>query len=88
MSEELELTVARGRRAQQILDDDIVVEAFAKIEADALHEWRGTKPDERDKREHAWRTLRVLDEFKTKLRVVMSAGEMAAAQIRRQPVKR
>ena len=35
--------VARGHRAQRLLDDEMLVEAFAKLENEYVAQWRNTE---------------------------------------------
>ena len=81
--DELKLNVERerGARAEQILNDDLFVEAFDSVEAAFLKRWRNSEPNEADGREDIWRALKMLGEVRRVLEHHVKTGELATAQL-------
>ncbi|MGQ9370411.1 hypothetical protein [Azospirillum sp. ST 5-10] len=75
-----EEAISTGRRAKEILEDAVFVRALADIEAECLAEIRGSKHDEKDRREAAYVRLKAVDAVRDKLRVLSSRGEFAKAR--------
>ncbi len=62
--------VARARRAQQLLSDPLLVEAFAVIEEECIGAFRGSEPGDSAGRERAYLRLGLLDEIKEQLAAI------------------
>ena len=77
--------VRRGRKAQQILEDDTLNIAIAKLENDQLWIFRSSKPEESAKRETAWCMLQAIDGLRQELIKVMDNGKIAQKSIERSP---
>lgn len=73
--------VQRGERAQAILSDPIVVEAFAHMEAEILRYWRNSDGGDTGNRERLWLSLKLLDGVKNYFQNVVMAGRVAEHQI-------
>lgn len=71
--------VVRGKRAEQLLEDEILVESLEFLEASYLAILRHGKTLEQ--REEAHKYLSVLDRFKAHLKSVVVHGSMSAKQI-------
>lgn len=76
MESERELAVRRGRRAQEILNEEVLKEAFAACEEKYRLEWLSTA-DER-KQYAAWAKTHALEEVQQELRRIVNRGEYAA----------
>jgi hypothetical protein len=64
--------VRRGLRAQEILSDPMVVEAFTTLREGAIERWkRHNRPEER---EEEWRYLRLVDALELHLSRVLATG--------------
>ena len=59
--------IRKGRKAQQILEDDTLNTAIAKLENDQLWIFRSSKPEESAKRETAWCMLQAIDGLRQEL---------------------
>ena len=77
--------VRKGRKAQQILEDDTLSNAIVKLENDQLWAFRSSKPEETAKRETAWCMLQAIDGLRQELIKVMDNGKIAQKSIDRSP---
>ena len=77
--------VRKGRKAQQILEDETLNTAIAKLEGDQLWLFRSSKPEESAKRETAWCMLQAIDGLRQELIKVMDNGKIAQKSIDRSP---
>ena len=77
--------VRKGRKAQQILENEILSDAIAKLENDQLWLFRSSKPEESAKRETAWCMLQAIDGLRQELIKVMDNGKIAQKSIDRSP---
>jgi len=73
----------RGREAEELLDNPMLAEAFDKIEAAYMDEWRQSKLPDLEERERLWLAIQVLGEVKRHLRVVVENGVIAKRDIDR-----
>ena len=69
--------VRKGRKAQQILEDETLNTAIAKLENDQLWAFRSSKPEESAKRETAWCMLQAIDGLRQELVKIMDNGKIA-----------
>ena len=69
--------VRKGRKAQQILEDETLNAAIAKLENDQLWAFRSSKPEESVKRETAWCMLQAIDGLRQELIKIMDNGKIA-----------
>ncbi len=75
--------VRKGRKAQQILEDETLNTAIAKLENDQLWVFRASKPEESVKRETAWCMLQAIDGLRQELIKIMDNGKVAQNAINR-----
>jgi hypothetical protein len=75
--------VRKGRKAQQILEDETLNTAIAKLESDQLWAFRSSKPEESVKRETAWCMLQAIDGLRQELIKIMDNGKVAQNAISR-----
>ena len=69
--------VNKGRKAKQLLEDETLNTAIAKLESDQLWLFRSSKPEESVKRETAWCMLQAIDGLRQELIRVMDNGKIA-----------
>ena len=81
MTEEEE--VRKGRRAQQILEDETLAAALAKLENDQVLLFKSSRADESAKREQCWSMLKAIEALKTELVKVIDNGKVAQRAIER-----
>ena len=75
--------IIRGQRAKAIIEDPLVVETLASMEADIIARWRRRDPDNPttpEERDALWLVLQNLDDFRSMFRRYIHAGQMAAAR--------
>ena len=75
--------VRKGKKAQQILEDETLNTAIAKLEGDQLWVFRSSKPEESVKRETAWCMLQAIDGLRQELIKIMDNGKIAQNAISR-----
>ena len=75
--------VRKGRKAQQILEDETLNTAITKLESDQLWLFRSSKPEESVKRETAWCMLQAIDGLRQELIKIMDNGKVAQNAINR-----
>jgi hypothetical protein len=75
--------VNTGRKAQQLLENEILNIAIAKLEGDQLWTFRSSKPEESAKRETAWCMLQAIDGLRQELIKIMDNGKIAKNAIDR-----
>lgn len=73
--------VERGRRAEAILTNEEFVGAVKRLETRLCEQWRNTKPDDRNGREHAYYLLRALHELQTEFRKEADDARIAEATL-------
>jgi predicted TPR repeat methyltransferase len=78
----LDEKVVRGNRAQRLLDDDMLAEAFAKLEQEYVTQWRNTEFRDQDARERLWWAARVVAKVREHLLIVAKNGEIAQRELR------
>ena len=69
--------VNKGRKAKQILEDETLNNAIAKLEGDQLWAFRSSKPEESARRETAWCMLQAIDGLRQELIKIMDNGKIA-----------
>ena len=75
--------VNKGRKAKQLLEDETLNNAIAKLEGDQLWAFRSSKPEESVKRETAWCMLQAIDGLRQELIKIMDNGKIAQNAISR-----
>jgi hypothetical protein len=69
--------VNKGRKAKQLLEDETLNNAIAKLEGDQLWAFKSSKPEESARRETAWCMLQAIDGLRQELVKVMDNGKIA-----------
>ncbi len=67
----------RAARARAIVEDELVVEVFARLESRLIEGWVASPPGETMAREEAYRSLRALHDFKAEFERLLSDGKVA-----------
>lgn len=83
MAEDREVTAARGRRAQELLDDDLLKSAFEDLEKAYVAAWRDTSVDNVTGREKLFLAINVIGKVRDHLVTIASDGRLAATEIQR-----
>jgi signal transduction protein with GAF and PtsI domain len=75
--------VRKGRRAQQLLEDETLAAALAKLENDQVWLFKSTRAEETAKREQCWSMLKAIENLKVELTKVIDNGKVAQRAIER-----
>jgi len=75
--------VMKGRKAQQLMEDETLGSALAKLENDQIWVFKSTRADETAKREQCWSMLKAIDNLKIELTKVIDNGKVAQRAIER-----
>lgn len=70
--------VIRGQHAKRLLEDDLLIECFDRIEKDIFDEWRTTGVNDYDERTDLFLTLKCLERLKARLRAILDDGNLAS----------
>jgi len=83
--DEIKLGIAqhRGLRAQELLDNTLLNEAFAEIEDRYMSAWRACRAEDLTAREAAWRAIKTLDGIRDLFRLYVTNGKIAAQDLKR-----
>jgi hypothetical protein len=86
VSDDLRLEQARkaaikGRRAKQILEDEVFNEAFDGLERKCIESWQNSRPDDTEARERAFRLLTSARAAKQEFIKILNDGIMAEADL-------
>jgi hypothetical protein len=77
----LEQESRRGEQARRLLEDPLLQEAFAMVEAALRDAWAATVDDATSERERLWLTLKLLGRVRAFLTEVVETGKLADVQI-------
>lgn len=75
--------VRKGRRAQQLLEDETLAAALTKLENDQVWLFKSTRAEETAKREQCWSMLKAIENLKVELTKVIDNGKVAQRAIER-----
>lgn len=83
--DEIKLGIAqhRGIRAQELLENSLLKEAFQDLEKNYLEAWLSTKTLETAHREKWWLAIQILRKIQEHLTLHVTNGRVAAADLRR-----
>ncbi len=81
MSDKLHEAMLRAQRAQQLMDDELMVEAFAALENEYISCWKATPVRDTDARERLWQQLRNLSLLKDHFEKIIGNGKLAQKQL-------
>ena len=75
--------ISNGISAQRLLDDPIITGAFEQLERMYINDWKSSKVDDVVKRDMAYTSMRVLQDFKSALQSIVDSGKIAGKQLER-----
>lgn len=79
--DQLRKDTARATRAKQLLEDELINEAFAQLEADYLKKWRETTAPDAALREKYWLAVRVVGVVRDHLHNTVANGKLAEKEL-------
>lgn len=77
----LEEEIARGQRAERLLNDELVSEAFAKIEGAIVEQWKSSPVRDTEGQQQLRIMLGLLDRLRGHFTEVVTTGRMASIQL-------
>lgn len=83
MTDEIKLNQeqSRGARAKALLENELLTEAFAQLEAAYVERWRQTHIDDERGREKLFIAVNVVGKVKAHLGTIVANGSVAAKQL-------
>jgi hypothetical protein len=78
----LDQAVARALRAQELLDDDLLSEAFTGLENGYTAAWRSTTIDDVGAREKLFLAINIVGKVRDHLTAILTNGKLAQAELR------
>lgn len=79
--DELREQVAQGARARELLDDEVLAQAFEALERRYIETWRSSSAEDSVGREKLYWALQGLDYARRELRIMLDNGNIAASQL-------
>ena len=77
----LNADLTRRARAEALLQDEILQEAFVRLEERYLEEWRVSQFRDTDARERLWQAVNILRKVKDHLANIVAHGSLAQREI-------
>jgi hypothetical protein len=77
----LELEQRRGMQARRVLEEPLLVEAFATVESALRQQWETSGDGEETVRERSWLMLKLLQRVRAGLVEVMETGRLSETQL-------
>ena len=77
----LNADLARRARAEALMDNELLQEAFGRLEERYMEEWRISQFRDTDARERLWQAVNVLRKVKDHLTKIVSDGKLAQREI-------
>lgn len=78
----------RGRRAQELLDNELLVQALDAIESEVVAQWEQCPARDAEGKEACWQLIKTSKKFRAILLGYVESGKLASDQIRRFEEKR
>lgn len=75
------LALSRANRAKQLLEDDLLKEAFESVNAALNDAWAVSTIAQTDEREKLWLMIKLLARVRSHLEAVMQGGKLATARL-------
>jgi hypothetical protein len=80
-----EADAIRGKRAQEVLDNEVYADSYALLEREVIAKWRDSRSSE--DREQLHQFLMMLGKVQNALETVMRTGQVAQADLDRKRTK-
>ena len=84
MTDQTELEIRRGEHAAQLLNDELLQEAFAFTEQELTRQWQNSPARDHEGREKLWLSLKLLQRVHGHLSSVLETGKFAKASLAQQ----
>ncbi len=87
--DKLERALDRGQNARELLENELLQEAFASLDASYIQAWRSAPVRDTEMREKLWQAVNIVGKVKDHLAKVVADGKLAQADLNmRQPKPR
>jgi hypothetical protein len=80
--EALTKATARAARAQRLIEDDLLAEAFTSLETAYIAAWRATTIEDVSGREKLFLAINVVGKVRDHLNTVVNDGKLAQAELK------
>lgn len=80
--DKLSAAAAKAARAQNLLGNDLLAEAFKGLEDTYTAAWRATKVDQAEAREKLFIAVNIVGKVRDHLHSIVTDGKLAAAELR------
>lgn len=81
MVDTLQDDIIKANRAQELLNDSLLNEAFVALKTEFIHQWGRTRPDEIEKRERLYNMGKAVDDVKAYLEGWVTQGIVSSAKV-------
>ncbi len=75
----------RARQANDLLNNELLVEAFDTLRQELLERWENSSSNESEARESIWLGLQLLERVRRHLESIVTTGEMAKLREKSSP---
>jgi hypothetical protein len=79
--DKLQRDIVRGANARALLEDELLVESFEKLEAEYIAAWRITPARDTDARERLWQAVNIVGKLREHIAKVLADGKLAQRQL-------
>ena len=79
--DKLQAATARAMRARALLEDELLIEAFDRLDAEYVKAWRETTARDDDARQRLWQAVQVIAKVRDHLRKLVNDGKLAQKEI-------
>lgn len=73
-----QIAIEQGNHAKRLLEDEVLLDAFSRIEKDLFDEWKSSDLNEYEARTDMFLTLKCLERLKARLRAILDDGIIAS----------
>lgn len=70
--------IRRGNHARQLLDDELLKEAFEKIKSDLMSAWLQSPARDSEARETIYLSVKILGKIESHLQMIADTGKLAS----------
>ncbi len=78
---ELSKASARGQRAQQLLDDELLKECFEELKKEYIDYWMATHVNDDAGRQRLWQAVQIVGKVRDHLGKIAAGGRMATKDL-------
>ncbi|HEY7246258.1 MAG TPA: hypothetical protein VH678_20485 [Xanthobacteraceae bacterium] len=79
--DKLERAIFRGVRAEALLNDELLQESFATLDANYVQAWRTAPVRDVEMREKLWQAVNIVGKVKEHLTKIVNDGKLAQADL-------